>query len=126
MDDLQIGKTYHSKSYGDFVLLESTNYHNNKIKFVQTGYERIARKDKILSGAVKDPMLPTIEGVGYLGSGEHKAWENNADTPVYLCWVSMIRRCYSKRVQRLQPTYIGCTVTPEWHNFQNFAKILII
>ena len=34
----------------------------------------------------------------------------------------MIKRCYSTKYQLNQPTYKGCTVHPDWHNFQSFAK----
>ena len=33
----------------------------------------------------------------------------------------MIERCYDEKFQIRNPTYIGCTVCDEWHNFQNFA-----
>lgn len=44
---------------------------------------------------------------------------------VYICkhyeiWQDMLRRCYSKKCQKRQPTYIGCSVDPEWHIFSNF------
>ena len=31
-------------------------------------------------------------------------------------------RCYSEKSRAENPTYVGCTVCREWHNFQNFAK----
>ena len=34
----------------------------------------------------------------------------------------MLERCYYEIVQSKQPTYKGCSVCDEWHNFQNFAK----
>jgi hypothetical protein len=34
----------------------------------------------------------------------------------------MLARCYSEKFHEKQPTYIGCTVCEEWHNFQNYAK----
>jgi hypothetical protein len=34
----------------------------------------------------------------------------------------MLQRCYSKKYQEKEPTYVGCTVCDEWLNFQNFAK----
>lgn len=40
--------------------------------------------------------------------------------PFYVCWSSMLRRCYSKVYQKKQPTYAGCTVCNEWLTFSNF------
>lgn len=34
----------------------------------------------------------------------------------------MLNRCYYEKLHEKRPTYIGCTVSEEWHNFQNFAK----
>ena len=33
----------------------------------------------------------------------------------------MMERCYSEHRKEKAPTYIGCSVSPEWHNFQVFA-----
>jgi hypothetical protein len=40
--------------------------------------------------------------------------------PFYLAWRGMLRRCYDPIYHRTQPTYIGCTVAVEWHEFINF------
>lgn len=34
----------------------------------------------------------------------------------------MFYRCYDKKYQEKQPTYIGCSVSTEFQNFQNFAE----
>ena len=34
----------------------------------------------------------------------------------------MLQRCYDNKTQEKYPTYKGCQVCEEWHNFQNFAK----
>ena len=40
--------------------------------------------------------------------------------PFYDVWVSMLKRCYSEKVQSRQPTYKGCIVCEEWLIFSNF------
>lgn len=45
--------------------------------------------------------------------------------PYYQKWVSMLRRCYSKRYQEKYPTYRGCTVYDEWLTFSNFKKWMV-
>lgn len=55
------------------------------------------------------------------GVGKHKARVNGKITPAYNAWNNMLVRCYDEEYQRKKPTYIGCSVCEEWHNFQNFA-----
>lgn len=40
--------------------------------------------------------------------------------PAYSAWVNMLKRCYSKKYQSMQPTYTGCTVSHVWHSFMVF------
>ena len=64
-------------------------------------------------------------GVGVTGQGEYSHLVrkiNGKHTKVYSVWHDMLGRCYNKKYQEKKPTYIGCTVCEEWHNFQNFAK----
>ena len=53
-------------------------------------------------------------GVGRYSSSTHPR--------IYTAWSGMIRRCYSPKAQEYRPTYKGCLVALEFHNFQNFAK----
>ena len=41
--------------------------------------------------------------------------------PFYIKWHSMLSRCHSSYLQKIKPTYIGCSVTPEWHYFSKFC-----
>lgn len=65
---------------------------------------------------------PTVRGVGFLGVGDYKATVGGKVTPAYRTWGGMMERCYDPSWHAKQPAYIGCTVTPEWHNFQVFAE----
>ena len=40
--------------------------------------------------------------------------------PFYEKWTSMLTRCYSLKYHKRYPTYIGCSVCPEWHYFSKF------
>lgn len=40
--------------------------------------------------------------------------------PYYRAWADMLVRCYSAKFQKRRPTYVGCTVSAEWHTFSNF------
>lgn len=42
--------------------------------------------------------------------------------PYYTKWKSMLARCYGKNSLVNNPTYKGCTVSPEWLVFSNFKS----
>ena len=65
-------------------------------------------------------MTRLICGIGY----NHKLNPDTETTKRLVArqtWADMIKRCYSIKFQEKHPTYIGCTVADEWHNFENFA-----
>ena len=74
-------------------------------------------------GNVKNPMTASVCGVGFIGKGKFKPYdENGKATKCYNTWVHMLRRCYDPKYQEKHPTYKGCTVCKEWWNFQVFAE----
>jgi hypothetical protein len=40
--------------------------------------------------------------------------------PFYVKWKEMLKRCYCPKWQKKYPTYIGCSVCPEWRYFSKF------
>lgn len=58
----------------------------------------------------------------YNSGGKHKTKVNGVKTNNYVVWRGMIRRCYKAEMQEKHPTYIGCSVCEEWHDFQVFAE----
>jgi hypothetical protein len=38
----------------------------------------------------------------------------------YKKWAGMLERCYVDSIEEKRPTYIGCSVSPEWLYFSNF------
>ena len=75
------------------------------------------------NGGVKNPYDRTTYGVGYLGDGIYMAKENNKIVEGYRVWHDIMRRCYSEHSKDRFPAYYHiCTVSEEWHNYQNFAK----
>ena len=92
-----------------------------KIKFLETGTEKIVRMSSIFSGMVKDPYRPTIAGVGYIGEMGDRQYTKKE----YDMWRTMIIRCYD----RMDPAYkyygnIGIKVCDRWHCFTNFLDDL--
>jgi hypothetical protein len=59
---------------------------------------------------------------GYVGDGKYKTREGNSHTPEYEAWRKIFTRCYDPAYILSRPTYEGCSVCREWHNFQSFAE----
>ena len=120
-DDMRTG-SIHENKFGNLEIVKYKNCKSVTVKFRETGSERETHSSMIRKGNVKDLMAPSVFGVGFLGSGDYMSSENNRNTKAYSCWLRMMRRCYCKDYQKRFPSYIGCTVSYDWHNFQNFAK----
>ena len=118
---LDIYKIYESNKCGQFKIINYVNNRSVEIQFIDTGYKTTTQACNIISGNVKDKLFPTIFGVVFIGEGKHKSRVNGKDTKSYVTWKNMLRRCYDAKCQAKKPTYVDCTVTPEWHNFQVFA-----
>lgn len=61
-------------------------------------------------------------GIGFLGEGFYKAIRFKKYVIEYSTWYLMMKRCYCPKHHKIAPSYIGCSVSEEWHNFQNFAS----
>ena len=75
-------------------------------------------------GNIKCPYEPRYFGVGYLGEGEYKVFENGRDTDKYKIWHNMLQRCYDPKYHKKHPSYKGCKIEDHWLNFQNMGKWL--
>lgn len=52
------------------------------------------------------------------------------DTTILMCpyfkrWTAMMARCYSSTLQKRFPSFVGNTVTSEWHSFMKFREWMI-
>ena len=119
---LKVGEIYETNNCGKLVITDYVSWDEVHYRFLSTGYEGVARADHIREGNVKDKLVASVCNVGFLGDGPYKAGENGKITKAYTTWGDMIRRCYSQKHQAKYPTYAGCQVCEEWHNFQNFAE----
>lgn len=113
---MQNGDIYRTNYYGNLKVIGYTNCSNVFVEFIDTGYRTTTYTANIRKGAVKDLMRPMIHGVGYIGDGCY-----TARSRAYNVWAHMITRCYSHKSLERRPTYKGCSVAAEWHNYQNFA-----
>ena len=116
---LNIGEIYTSNNCGDMEVIEYVDSRKVRIRFRATGFEKYTQESIVREGGIRDPYLPVVYSIGYTGVGTYKSKVDGNGTKVYSAWHSMLQRCY---VKHSNPTYTGCTVVKEWHNFQVFAK----
>jgi len=102
-------------------IIEYTDCFNIKIRF-EDGNITNATYSNFVKGKVRNYFDKTVYGIGYLGKGDYIACIKRKATKQYNAWHNMLKRCYSENFQKNYPTYKGCTVCEEWHNFQVFAK----
>ena len=113
---------YQSANSGEFIIIKNEGCNKITVRFVATGYERTVQMNKVKSGQIKDPYHPTVFNIGYLGIGDHVAYFKGKNTVKYNAWSGMLERCYCPKYHSKKPTYVGCTVHLEWHNFQTFGN----
>ena len=117
---MQEGDVFKTKSYGDLIV---TKYVNSKavcVKFVATGYETTTQAINVITGSVKDRLLPTVYGVGITGDSQVKV--DGKHTKEYRLWRDMLNRCYNVGYQEVQPTYIDCSVSEYFKYLQYFKE----
>ena len=73
------------------------------------------------TGSVVNPYHRGLCGVGFKGKGKYKSKIKYKMTPQYSAWCKMIERCYDPEKQAECPTYVGCSVCDDWHDFQVYA-----
>lgn len=118
-----VGSFFISSSGTDCIV---TNYKNSKkvtVRFLDSyEYEGIFTIYALRKGSVFNPYDKNVYGIGFCGSGNHAISEEGNITLAYRCWHGIMRRAYSEKSLKKSPTYQGCTVCEEWHNFQVFAE----
>lgn len=107
-------------------LAEVVHYENHQavtVRFLdEHGYMAVFPSHRLKNGKFKNLYFPSVDGVGYLGFGKYKSSVLGVFTPEYKAWCSMLSRCYKESYKKHEPSYDGCTVDVDWHNFQVFAE----
>ena len=116
-----VGKVCKSKSSGDFKILKYNDKTNVEVQFLKTGYETVVELGHIRNGNVKDPYVPSVCGVGVLGT-KYSPTVNGVLTKEYMLWCSMLKRCYSDTCKKKQPTYEGCEVSDNFLHYEYFYE----
>ena len=119
----RIGERNYNTFGSEMIIIEYRNAIDIDIYFPEYDWAtKNVTYQNFKKGRVLCAYEPRVYGVGYIGKGEYKVSENGKNTRAYKTWHSMLQRCYDEKLHEKRPTYIGCTVCDEWHNFQNFAK----
>lgn len=84
---------------------------------VHTNYSNFQR------GLVKNPYLPTVFGVGFIGT-KYIVSKNCVHTKEYTVWKSLLKRCYDTKTREKQPAYSTVSICKEWLSFENFCDWL--
>ncbi len=118
------GDIYRTKTYGALKILEDRGTLEVLVEFITTGYRTTSTRYNIKSGMIKDVMLPSIYGIGFLGDGSYKAKINGRLTTAYRKWCGLLCRCYGESGKGHWDCYKHgkITVCKSWHNFQVFAE----
>lgn len=117
-----VGAVYSTKYSGNIKILDYKDKNHVYIEFVTTHNTKWVSLCNIRRGEVGDTedtlITPHVYKVGFIGIGKYSKKHHKK---IYDAWIAMLSRCYDKKVIALNPTYQGCSVCEEWHNFQNFA-----
>lgn len=115
---LRVGETHFSNQGCKMKIIEYFGKNKCTVEFDNGYIKRNLSYKNISLGNVKNKKLPSVFGVGFIGSGKY----DRPNYPIhYKKWKGMLERSYSEKYHEVRPTYKNVTVCEEWHNFQNFA-----
>ena len=116
-----VGKVCKSLNSGDFKVLKYNGSKNVEIQFLKTGYEMVAHLGNIRNGRIRDPYLPSVYGVGVVGT-KYSSEVNRVKTKEYKLWLTMIERCYSATLKKKYPTYKDCICSENFKSYEYFYE----
>lgn len=120
---VKVGDTFTTNQGYTVIVLEYQSAKKVLIRFLDSyKHEMYVQAGHLKKGVAKNPYHKTVFNVGYMGFGEFLSKKNGEFTAEFLAWCNMMARCYNPKYQETRPTYKGCEVCREWHNFQNFAE----
>lgn len=112
----RIGEKYFFNDGSFMEIIECFNAKNITVIFDDKTIVKNKNYDNFCKGAISNPLSKTVNNIGYLGFGTYKATSHQYDR-----WRKIFERCYDLNKLKDNTSYIGCSVHPDWHNFQNFA-----
>ena len=119
----RIGEKRFNNFGSEMIIVRYKKAKNIDVYFPQ--YDWIAKNktyQNFKNGQISCPYEKRYFMIGYLGEGVYKSRENGKDTRVYDTWINMMQRCYDSKYNEKYPTYKDCSISDEFHNFQNFGE----
>lgn len=113
------GEVHYHNKYGNVKIISNSSSHDVNIKFSDGTIVQGLNYADIIKGQIKNPNFPEICGIGFIGQGKYN-YKNYKIA--YNRWRAMIKRGYCEIKDIKQLSYLNCTISSEWHNFQNYAK----
>lgn len=115
---MKAGDILETKFHGQLQVIEYKDSKNVVGRFLSTGYVVTGRADSFRNGNIRDRLAKTICGVGFLGLEDYSAHPRYVN--IYQRWRNMIVRCNQDRDGAFRPSYLGCSVCPEWCDLSKF------
>ncbi|PKR83552.1 hypothetical protein [Heyndrickxia camelliae] len=121
--DELIEKLFKNNANQEYIVLnvEGRNQSGNKkykIRFLETGYERVVEKVEIERGKIKDKLAKSVFGIGILGNIKMVDYKRE-----YSVWSGMLERCYNPPSDSYKSYGAkGVKVCKRWHYFTNFIE----
>ena len=75
-------------------------------------------KNKLICGIGVNDSDYTLHRFDFVGATKKRVWI----CPFYQTWHGMLLRCYSEEYLNRRPTYVGCSVHPDWIYFSEFKR----
>lgn len=101
------------------------NHGNKKVKvrFIDTGTEKIARYNNAIRGVVKNPMAPGNHGIGLVDVPTRDS--SGKRTKEYRCWEALIDKCYNPNYKDYN-LFGGnnITICEKWRKLSGFIEDL--
>lgn len=121
MVNFKVGDILTNNQGSNYTIVEYRNSRHVAIEFNDSyKHQVVVRAHALKTKNIRNPFYPTVQGVGYIGVGDFTSAKGSIGREAYVKWQSMLERCYSGRDKYL--AYDGCSVHPDWYNFQNFAE----
>lgn len=117
-----VGDIYKTNNFGFCEVIKYESSKSVVVRFLDTGYETSTTSGVLVRGQLRDKLVRTVCGIGFLGDGAYETHKGGVRVKGYSVWKSMIERCYSESLRKNYPTYVSCKVCDDWHNYQTFAK----
>ncbi len=116
--NIAVGDVFSTNTHGRVTVVAYHRCSNIEVMF-EDGVVVSCSSAALRGGRLRNPMQPHKGSVGFVGIGRYTPKDHKAS---YKIWYAMFERCYKASVQRKHPSYVGCSVSEDWHNYQNFAE----